>query len=128
MRREITGDHGDVADPRITAMTAYYVDHCMASLGPFVSSVFFALIFSSDVHRSRPDAYIRSVRMSLAGIARRAGISRRKGIDALKVLKDHGMIVQRGGRGRGNLNRYYFLPCETWVLPDDIRERCRAGR
>lgn len=127
-QREITGNHGDLTDPGIAAMTAHFVDHCMASLGPFVSSVFFALIFNSCVHGVRPNAYIRSVQMSLAGIAQRAGISRRKGVDALKALKNYGIIMQCNGRGRGNRNRYYFLPCETWFLPDDIPERRDAGR
>mgnify|MGYP002349971340 FL=1 len=103
-------------------MTAHYVHHYMAPLGPFVSSVFFSLIFNSGVHGVRPNAYIRSVQMSLAGIARRAGMSRRKGVDALKTLKDYGIILQCNGRGRGNRNRYFFLPCETWLLPDASRK------
>lgn len=109
-------------------MTAHYVDRYMAPLGPFVSSVFFALIFNSKVDGTRPDAYIRSVGMSLAVIAERAGISKRKGIDALTALKDHWIIIQRGGRGRGNLNRYYFLPCETWLSPGEAPKAGSTGQ
>lgn len=115
-------------DRRIAATAAHYVDHYMAPLGPFVCSVFFALIFNSRVDATRPDAYIRSVDRSLAWIAERAGISKRKGIDALAVLKDHGIIMQRGGRGRGNMNRYYFLPCETWLSPGDARKAGGTGQ
>ena len=128
MRAETAGDRRDLMDRRIAAMTAHYVDHYMAALGPFVSSVFFALIFNSKVDGTRPDAYIRSVGMSLAGIAERAGISKRKGIDVLAVLKDHGIIIQRGGRGRGNMNRYYFLPCETWLNPGDVQKAGGMGQ
>lgn len=109
-------------------MTVHYVDHYMAPLGPFVSSAFFALIFHSKVDGRRPDAYIRSVDMSLAVMAEKAGISKRKNIDALGVLKRHGIIIQYSGRGRGNLNRYYFPPCETWLSPGDAPKAGGMGQ
>lgn len=113
----MTGNKGAFGDPRIAEMTGFYVNHYMAILGPFVSSVFFALMSNSAARSKRPASYIKCLDMSLAELANRAGISKRKGIDALKVLKSQGIIMQRGGRGRGNMNRYYFLPCATWFRP-----------
>jgi hypothetical protein len=119
---QTTGDRQDL-DPGIAVKLEYYVEHYMAFLGPFVSSVFFALILSPEMNSRRQGTYARSVDISLAKIARGAGICRRKSINALKVLKDHGIIIQRSGRGRGRLNRYYFLPCETWLCPGEARGR-----
>lgn len=102
-------------------MTRHYIEHYMACLGPYVSSVFFVLV-SHASPRDKPAAYVKSMDISLAQIAQKAGISRRKGINSLKVLKDHWIIIQRAGKGRGNTNRYYFLPSEVWIYPVKWRE------
>ncbi|OPY03746.1 MAG: hypothetical protein A4E60_00043 [Syntrophorhabdus sp. PtaB.Bin047] len=99
-----------------------YVDHYMAGLGPYVSSVFFILLLRSDAGR-RKKGLIRSRDLSINEIADAAGISRRKTIDALKILKGRWMIVQRRGKGRGNKNHYYFLPVERWSDPVSIEKR-----
>ncbi len=124
----MTGNIGAFTDPRIAEMTRCYVDHYMPVLGPFVSSVFFALMSNSAAHSKRPAAYIKCMDISLAEIAGRAGISKRKGIDALKVLRHHGIIIRRAGRGRGNMNRYYFLPSATWFRPGTPCGRDGIGR
>ncbi|MBP1747995.1 MAG: hypothetical protein H6Q52_534 [Deltaproteobacteria bacterium] len=121
----MTENKGTFDHPGIAAMTRYYVDHYLAHLGPFVSSIFFALISNSTTNGKRPAAYIKSVNLSIAQIADMAGISKRKSVDALKVLQDHWIIMRQAGRGRGNMNRYYFLPCQTWFHPD--RSRGRGG-
>lgn len=109
-------------------MVRHFVDYrYMAYLGPYVSSIFFALTSNSLVNDERPAAYIKSADMSIAQIADLAGISKRKSIDALMVLKDHGIIMRRVGRGRGNMNRYYFLPCEAWLHPDRSHGRGDMG-
>jgi hypothetical protein len=107
--------------PRVADIVQHYVDHHMAYLGPFVSAVFFTLIAHSEIDEKRPAVYIKSMNSSIAEIADMAGMSKRKSIDALKVLKDHWIIMRRTGRGRGNMNRYYFLPRETWLHPGQSR-------
>ena len=99
----------------------------MAYLGPFVSVVFFTLISHSEIDEKRPAAYIKSTNSSIAEIADMAGMSKRKSIDALKVLTDNWIIMRRTGRGRGNMNRYYLLPCENWFHPGQSRGTARTG-
>lgn len=103
--------------PGVTEMLLSYVDACMPKLGPYVSSVFFVLLLCSVKEGKRRKGYIRTTNLSICDIARASGISRRKVIDALKVLRRCWITVQRNGRGRGNKNRYYFLPVERWLLP-----------
>jgi len=104
-----------MSDPRVAEMLLSYVDVYMAQLGPYVSSVFLVLLLYSGAERKRGKGYIRTMSLSIGEIARVSGISKRKAIDALKVLKRNWITVQRNGKGRGNKNRYYFLPVERWL-------------
>lgn len=106
-----------VSDLRVTEMLLAYVDAYMAQLGPYVSCVFLVLLLHSTVERKRGKGYLRTMSLSIGEIARIGGMSRRKAIDALKVLKRNWITVQRNGKGRGNKNRYYFLPVERWLPP-----------
>ncbi|MHB8109901.1 MAG: hypothetical protein ACYDHW_07700 [Syntrophorhabdaceae bacterium] len=110
-------------DPRILMFILYYSQNYMGMLGPFVSSVFFAVLLNSGSSPKRGGAHIKSAGLSISEIADIAGISKRKAIDALKVLKKYWIIVQRNGRGRGNKNRYYFVPVESWYRPENSVNR-----
>ncbi len=111
------------ADPRIAEMARHYVNHYMAHLGPFVSSVFFhSSRIPMQMTKSRQLILKKSIGLSIVQIADMPGMSKRKSIDSLRTLKDHWIIMWRAGSGRGNVNRYYFLPCETWFhlgCPDE---------
>ncbi len=106
-----------MSDPRVAEMLLCYVDAYMAQLGPYVSAVFLVLLLYSAAERKRGKGYIRTMSLSIGEIARAGGISKRKAIDALKALKRNWITVQRNGKGRGNKNRYYFLPVERWLPP-----------
>ncbi|MEN6616689.1 MAG: hypothetical protein ABFD12_09045 [Syntrophorhabdus sp.] len=105
-------------DPRIVPFILHYSENYMGKLGPFVSSVFFVLLTHSRGNAKKTGTHIKSVGLSISQIADLAGISKRKTIDALKVLKRYWIIVQHDGRGRGNKNRYYFVPIESWCHLD----------
>jgi hypothetical protein len=111
-----------MSDPRTADMLLSYVESHMAGLGPYVSSVFFILLLRSAAERRR-GGFIRIRELSIDEIADSAGISKRKAIDALKVLRNRWMIVQRSGKGRGNKNRYYFLPPERWLHAGNGHQR-----
>lgn len=105
-------------DPRIMPFILHYSENYMGKLGPFVSSVFFVLLTHSRENKKKTGTHMKSAGLSIAQIADMAGISKRKTIDALKVLKKYWIIVQHDGRGRGNKNRYYFVPLESWCRLD----------
>ena len=107
-------DKGTLFDPRISGLIRHYVDHHLARLGPYPASIFFVLITNSTVDEERPASYVKSAKLSIAQLADMAGMSKRKSIDALKALMNDWIIIRRPGRGRGNTNRYYFLPCAQW--------------
>lgn len=106
-----------IEDPRITEILGTYIDRYMAGFGPYVSCVFFALLFGFTEAKRAKKGYIKTMHVSVDEIARKSGISRRKAFDAIKTLKGYWIVVQLKRRGRGNKSRYYFLPAEKWVIP-----------
>lgn len=116
-------DNGELVHPRIAELIRHYVEHHLARLGPYPSSIFFVLIANSTVDEERPASYVKSAKLSIAQLADMAGMSKRKSIDALKALMNDWIIIRRPGRGRGNTNRYYFLPCAQWSHSSPVHAR-----
>jgi hypothetical protein len=127
--RKPVKDNGTLVHPRIAELIRYYVDHHLARLGPYPSSVFFVLITNSILDEERPASYVKSAKLSIAQLADMAGMSKRKSIDALKALMNDWIIIRRPGRGRGNTNRYYFLPCAQWSHSSPVHFKdVKAGK
>ncbi len=107
----------NIDDPLIPEILSAYIERCMAELGPYVSCVFFILLFGFAQKRKAGRGYVKTVHVSIDEIAQKSGMSRRKAFDAIKALKDQWIVVQFKRRGRGYKSRYYFLPVTRWAMP-----------